>query len=51
MAQVEYIKVKNASRATLNKLRNIGIEKARRIQQVKESLAHGEDTLVETIQL
>ena len=36
MAQIEYITVKNATRSTLNRLRRIGVEKAKRLQQAKE---------------
>lgn len=36
MAQIKYITVKNASRSTLNRLRRIGLEKAKKLQQAKE---------------
>ena len=41
MAQVEYNTVKNASRKTLNRLRQIGIEKAKRLQQVQDCWEKG----------
>lgn len=42
MAQIEYITVKNASRATRKRLRQIGIEKAKRLQLVQERWDNGE---------
>lgn len=36
MTQIEYTIVKNASRKTLNRLRQMGVEKAKRLQQIQE---------------
>ena len=51
MARIEHITVKNATRSTLNRLRQIGIEKANRLQQMKERWEqHGYDD-VEVVHL
>ena len=47
MAQIEHITVKNASRATLNKLRLIGVEKAKRLQKIQERWEAGDYKNVE----
>jgi DNA uptake protein ComE-like DNA-binding protein len=49
MAQIEYITVKNASKATLNKLHKIGVEKAKRLQRIQERWEAGEYSDVEII--
>ena len=51
MSQIEYITVKNASRKVLNRMRQIGIEKAQRLQKIQERWENGEYKNVEVIQL
>jgi hypothetical protein len=41
MAQIEYTIIKNASRKTLNRLRQMGVEKAKRLQQIQERWDNG----------
>ena len=49
MAQIEHIIVENAPRRVLNKLRQIGIEKPKRLQEGKEAWARGELKDVEVV--
>lgn len=49
MAKVEYITVKNASRSSLKRLRQMGIEKAKRLQSMKERWERGDYENVEVI--
>jgi DNA uptake protein ComE-like DNA-binding protein len=49
MAQIEYITIKNASRATLNRLRKIGVEKAKRLQTIQERWEAGDYKDVEMV--
>ena len=51
MAQVEYITIKNASRKVLNKMREIGEEKAQRLQEIQERWDAGDIKDVEVVQL
>lgn len=41
MAQIEHNIVKNASRKTLNRLRQIGMEKAKRLEKIQECWENG----------
>lgn len=49
MAQVDYIIIENAPRKVLNKLRQIGIEKAKRMQEGKEAWKRGDLKGVEIV--
>ena len=49
MAQIEYSTVKNASRKTLDRLRKIGVEKAKRLQNIQERWEHGEYSDVQVV--
>ena len=51
MSQIEYITVKNAPRKVLNHMRQIGIEKAQRLQKIQERWENGEYKNVEVVQL
>ncbi len=51
MSQIEYITVKNASRKVLNRMRQIGVEKAQRLQEVQNRWENGEYKDVEVVQL
>ena len=51
MSQTEYITVKNASRKVLNRMRQIGIEKAQRLQKIQERWEAGDYNTVEVVQL
>jgi len=51
MAQIEYITIKNASRKVLNRMRQIGQEKAQRLQKVQERWEAGEYDNIEVVQL
>ena len=51
MANTEYITIKNASRKVLNRMRQIGVDKAQRLQQVQERWDAGEYKNVEVVQL
>lgn len=51
MAQIEYITVKNASRKVLRRMRQIGIEKAQRLQEVQTRWEAGEYKNVNIVQL
>ena len=51
MTQVEYITIKNASKKVLDKMREIGEEKAQRLQEVQERWDAGDYKDVEVVQL
>jgi len=51
MSQIEYITVKNASRKVLNHMRQIGIDKAQRLQEVPKRWDAGEYKNSEVVQL
>lgn len=51
MAQVEYITIKNASRKVLNRMREIGEEKAQRLQKIQERWDAGDYKDVKVVQL
>ena len=51
MLQVEYVTIKNASRKVLKKMRQIGEEKAQRLQKIQDRWDSGEYQDVEVIQL
>jgi hypothetical protein len=51
MSQTEYITIKKASRKVLDRLRQIGIEKAQRLQKTQERWEAGEYSNVEIVQL
>ena len=42
MANTEYITIKNASRRVLNRMRQIGIDKAQRLQEIQNRWDAGE---------
>ncbi len=50
MAQVEHIIIENAPKKVLNRLRQIGLEKARRLQEGEEMWRRGELKGVEVVQ-
>jgi len=50
MAQVEHIIIENAPKKVLNRLRQIGLEKARRLQEGKEMWKRGDLKGVEVVQ-
>ena len=51
MANTEYITIKNASRKVLNRMRQIGIDKAQRLQEVQKRWDAGEYKNTEIVQL
>ena len=51
MANIEYITIKNASRKVLNRMRQIGVDKAQRLQEVQERWNAGDYDNVEVVQL
>ena len=51
MSQIEYVTVKNASRKVLKKMRQIGEEKARRLQKIQERWEAGDYKDVEVVRL
>ena len=51
MANTEYITIKNASRKVLNRMRQIGIDKAQRLQEVQKRWDAGEYKNSEIVQL
>ena len=51
MAKTEYITIKNASRKVLNRMRQIGIDKAQRLQEVQKRWDSGEYNNSEIVQL
>lgn len=51
MKQTEHITIKNASKKMLNRMRQIGIEKAERLQKIQERWDKGDYENVEIVQL
>ena len=51
MANTEYIIIKNASRKVLQRMRQIGIDKAQHLQEVQKRWDAGEYENVEVVQL
>jgi len=51
MSQIEYVTIKNASRKVLKKMRQIGEEKAQRLQSIQERWDAGDYKDVEVVQL
>ncbi len=51
MSQTEHITVKNASHKVLKRMRQIGIEKAHRLQEIQERWDTGDYKDAEVIQL
>ena len=51
MSKTEYITIKNASRQVLQRMRQIGLEKAQRLQEVQERWDAGEYKNSEIVQL
>ena len=51
MSQIEYITIKNASRKVLNRMRQIGIDKAQRLQEIQERWEAGDYKDVDVVQL
>ena len=51
MANTEYITIKNAARKVLNRMRQIGIDKAQRLHEVQERWDAGEYRNTEIVRL
>jgi len=51
MAKTEYITVKKASRSLLKRMRQMGEDKAKRLQEIQERWENGEYKDVEVISL
>lgn len=51
MKQTKHITIKNAPKKILNRMRQIGIEKAERLQAIQERWDNGEYENVEIVQL
>ena len=51
MSNTEYITIKNASRKVLNRMRQIGIDKAQRLQEIQKRWDAGEYKNSEIVQL
>lgn len=51
MSQIEYVTIKNASRRVLKKMRQMGEEKAQRLQKIQERWDAGEYKDVKVVQL
>lgn len=51
MTNTEYITIKNASRKVLQRMRQIGVEKAQRLQEVQKRWDSGEYKNAEVVQL
>ncbi len=51
MAKTEYITVKNASKAVLRRMRQVGVDKAKRLQKIQERWENGDYKDVEIVQL
>ena len=51
MVKTEYITIKNASRKVLRRMRQIGVEKAQRLQEVQNRWDAGEYKNTEVVQL
>lgn len=51
MSQIEYVTINNASRKVLKKMRQIGEEKAQRLQKIQDRWDAGDYKNVEVVQL
>ena len=51
MVKTEYITIKNASRKVLQRMRQIGIDKAQRLQEIQKRWDEGEYKNSEIVQL
>lgn len=51
MKQMEYVTIKNASNKVLKKMRQIGEEKAQRLQKIQDRWDNGEYENLEVVQL
>jgi len=51
MTQIEYITVKNASQKVLKRMRQMGQEKARRLQKIQDRWEAGEYKDIKVVQL
>jgi len=51
MTQIEYITVKNASQKVLMRMRQMGQEKARRLQKIQDRWEAGEYKDIKVVQL
>ena len=51
MAKTEYITIKNASRKVLQRMRQIGIDKAHRLQEIQNRWDAGDYQNTEVVQL
>jgi hypothetical protein len=51
MSQIEYITIKNASRKVLNRMLQIGVDKAQRLQKIQDRWEAGDYKDVEVVQL
>lgn len=51
MSQIEYITIRNASCKVLKKMRQIGEEKAQRLQKIQERWETGDYNDIEVVQL
>ena len=51
MANTEYITIKNASKAVLKRMRQVGLDKAKRLQDIQERWEKGDYKNVEIVQL
>lgn len=51
MAKTEYITIKNASRKVLKRMRQIGINKAQRLQEIQDRWDSGEYKNLDVVQL
>ena len=51
MAEIEYITIKNASHKVLKRMRQMGLEKAQRLQKIQERWEAGDYDHIEVVQL
>ena len=51
MAKTEYITIKNASKTVLKRMRQVGVDKAKRLQEIQERWDNGDYKNVQIIQL
>jgi hypothetical protein len=51
MAQIKHISIKNASRTTLKKMRQLGVEKAERLQLIQQRWEKGEYSKEEIVSI
>jgi DNA uptake protein ComE-like DNA-binding protein len=51
MSQIEYVTINNASRKVLKKMRQLGEEKAQRLQNIQERWEAGDYKNLEVVQL